>query len=148
MKWRKMCAALAAGAMLACAVHVSAKPIERIHGATVYVGDGSLLEALENFVYVSGGSKYSTYADVSSAYVVVEDEEFIIVEALVWGFGHESGDFYPNNRCWQFALHKLTGNVAHMVQGAPRRVPGDFGLTDNTARLFAEAIRRREEMEE
>lgn len=147
MKWMKICAALAAGVMLACAVHVSAKPIEQIHGATVYVGDGSLSEAPENFVYVSGGSKHSTYADVSSAYVVVEDEEFIIVEALVWGFGHESGEFYPDNRGWQFALHKPTGNVSHVVRGAPNRVPGDYFLTDDTARLFAEAIRRREEME-
>lgn len=147
MKWMKMCAALAAGAMLACAVHVSAKSIEEIHGATVYAGDGSLSEAPENFVQVDGGSGSSTYADVSSAYVVVEDEDLIVVEALVWGFVHKSGNFYPYNRCSQFALYKPTGRVYHFRDGSPYHCPGDFILTDNTARLFAEAIRRREEME-
>lgn len=147
MKWMKMCAALAAGAMLACAVHVSAKPIERIHGATVYVGDGSLSDDPENFVQIDGGSGGSTYADVSSAYVVVEDEDLIVVEALVWGYGHKSGNFYPNNRCSQFALYKPTGRVYHFQDGSPYHCPGDFILTDNTTRLFAEAIRRREKME-
>lgn len=148
MKWTGICAALAAGMALFSAAPVSAGAIKHIHGATVYVPDESLSDDPANFVQVDGGNLYTTYADVSSAWVVLEDEEYIVVEAILWGLEHKGHYFSSENKRWQFIMHKLTGKVAHFRKGAPHVSPGSFILVDNTARLFAEAIRRREEAEE
>ena len=169
MRWVKVCAALAAVATLASAVPGRAAHIQEIHGATVCVPDEDLSDDPENFIYVDGGTGMSTYADVSSAYIVVEDEEWIVAEAFVWCLEHKSGKFAPEDRCCQFAMHKPSGAVAVIwdtgkIRTEPLRRPiksaamlfmsqfpskgasSHVGL-DGLPRLFAEAIRRREEVE-